>query len=72
LYCEVLCDYRHLGFLSIYEEYKVSISHTPEGTNTESERLTAAVRITSIKVYEASGIRIELCTTPVASGGVTR
>ena len=61
-------------FLSIYEEYKiqVSISHTPEGTNTVSTRLMVVGRSTISKVHGASAKSIELCTTPVGSGGVTR
>jgi len=57
-------------FLDIYDEYKiqVSISHTPEGTNTERIRLTGDARTTKNKVHVASGTSIELCTTPVARG----
>jgi len=47
-----------------------SISHTPEGTNTERERLKGVgARITKIKVHVASGAAIGLWTTPVVSGG---
>jgi hypothetical protein len=53
---------------------QVSISHTPEGTNTERERLAGggAVRSTISKVHAASERTKCLCTTPVDSGGVTR
>jgi hypothetical protein len=52
---------------------QVSISHTPEGTNTGRARLgAAAVRSTIIKEHDASESTKCLCTTPVGSGGVTR
>jgi len=51
---------------------QVSISHTPEGTDTKRKWLKVAARVTIIKEYAASGISKGLCTTPVASGGVTR
>jgi len=52
-------------FLSIYEDYKiqVSISHTPEGTNTKRESLGEGVRSAINKVHEASVKSIALCTT---------
>ena len=55
-------------------EYKiqVSISHTPEGTNTVRVGFTGAGPITIRKAYDASVICLGLCTTPVASGGETR
>jgi hypothetical protein len=46
-----------------------SISHTPEGTDTVRDILEVDVRVTSIKDHEVSGWSIDLCTTPVASGG---
>jgi len=49
-----------------------SISHTPEGTDTKRICLIVAERGTIIKVYAATVMSIESCTTPVASGGVTR
>jgi hypothetical protein len=68
-------------FLDIYEEYKiqVSISHTPEGTNTARIILIALIEVTivrnaSIKVHVES-VRIKgttWATSPVESGGVTR
>ena len=48
---------------------QVSISHTPEGTDTARARLSAVDRITIIKPHVASVVAIELCTTPVESGG---
>ena len=55
-------------------EYKiqVSISHTPEGTNTVCTRLRDEVRSTITKAHVASGEAIALCTTPVDSVGGTR
>jgi len=61
--------------MSSYRSIKVqvSISHTPEGTNTVRIRLIEAARTSHImKVHEPSGIRIGLCTTPVGTEGVTR
>jgi len=55
---------------------QVSISHTPEGTNTGRLWFIDAVegRITGGNVYGESVIKIGvynvLCTTPVARGGV--
>jgi len=49
---------------------QVSISHTPEGTNTVRASLIGEARITIIKVHEASVGAIALCTTPVGSGGI--
>jgi hypothetical protein len=49
----------------------VSISHTPEGTNTERKRLIVAALNTISKAHEESETSIDLCTTPVVSGGVT-
>ena len=52
---------------------QVSISHTPEGTNTSRESLGGDARTTrSTKGHEASVSSSTLCTTPVESGGVTR
>jgi hypothetical protein len=49
---------------------QVSISYTPEGTNTVSARLSGGGRTTITKVHAASVGAIALCTTPVESGGV--
>ena len=51
--------------------YKVqnSISHTPEGTDTESIRLKAGGHATISKEHGESVGSIDLCTTPVESGG---
>ena len=46
-----------------------SISHTPEGTDTESARLKGVERNTISKVHDASERSIDLCTTPVGRGG---
>ena len=48
---------------------QVSISHTPEGTDTVRARLKDDVRTTITKVHAASEAAIALCTTPVVSGG---
>ena len=52
-------------------EYKiqVSISHTPEGTDTDRVTPIAGAHDTTIKAHDASVSRKALCTTPVASGG---
>ena len=42
-----------------------SISHTPEGTDTEHIRLIAVARIAKSKAHVASVSSIELSTTPV-------
>jgi hypothetical protein len=51
--------------------YKVqgSISHTSEGTDTGCGSLNACARNTISKSHEASASGIEICTTPVGSGG---
>ena len=46
-----------------------SISHTPEGTDTERVILSGDHRGTSIKAHAASVSSIDLCTTPVVIGG---
>jgi hypothetical protein len=51
---------------------QVSISHTPEGTNTDQASLAAVGRKTIIKGHGASVRSTGLCTTPVVRGGVTR
>jgi hypothetical protein len=51
---------------------QVSISHTPEGTNTKRNNLIGEARSTRIKDHAASVSSIDLCTTPVGRGGEAR
>jgi hypothetical protein len=46
-----------------------SISHTPEGTNTENTRLSVDVGTTISEAHEATVSSTALCTIPVESGG---
>ena len=48
---------------------QVSISHTPEGTNTVRVVLEVVARFPNAEVHEASEGSIVLGTTPVVSGG---
>ena len=51
--------------------YKVqgSIRNTPEGTDTERSRLIGGAGVTIDELHVPSVKSIELCTSPVASGG---
>jgi hypothetical protein len=49
-----------------------SIRYTPEGTDTGRASLIDAAHETTSEVDVASARSIELCTTPVASGGEAR
>ena len=62
-----------LGLVFRYlSKYKVSISHTPEGTNTGSKRLIGGEIKTINKMHGVSVRTIGLCTSKVVPGGVAR
>ena len=65
--------YHNVYYKKIGYKVQVSISHTPEGTNTGvAADEGAELAYTTIRhIYAARVKRIYLCTTPVDSGGVT-
>ena len=64
-------SYKKNEYQSTSIKVQVSISHTPEGTNTASTPLKVGVRKASMKDHEASANSTDLCTTPVDIAGVT-
>jgi len=60
------------GFVKTINRVQVSISHTPEGTDTPRNWLKEVDSSTKIKDHVASVSSTVLCTTPVVIGGETR